>query len=78
MKQHSEAGSLLPPPLRVISETEAAARLSLSRRCLQAYRLRGEGPAYIELGCRRIGYSIADLEAWIAARRVRSTVDAAA
>ncbi len=64
---------LPPPQVRVISESEAAARLSLSRRCLQEYRLRGTGPKFIRLGDRRIGYDLRDLDAWISERRADST-----
>ncbi len=72
MKQ--EQISPLPPPhVRVISEAEAAARLSLSRRTLQEYRLTGRGPKYVNLGLRRVGYSLTDLDAWVAARTVVST-----
>ncbi|WP_297367318.1 AlpA family transcriptional regulator [Acidocella sp.] len=59
--------------VRVVSEAEAAVRLSLSRRVLQEFRLNGTGPAFIKLGMRRIGYDLRDLDAWVAARRVRST-----
>ncbi len=67
---------MAPPPdtqFRIVSEHEAALRLSLGRRTLQDLRLNGGGPPYIMLGERRIGYAISDLEAWAAARRVAST-----
>jgi predicted DNA-binding transcriptional regulator AlpA len=64
--------ALPPPSVRVISENEAAARLSLSRRCLQEYRLRGTGPKFIRLGDRRIGYDLQDLADWISERRAAS------
>lgn len=47
---------LPPPSVRVISEAEAAARLSLSRRVLQEYRLRGTGPVFVRLGERSWQY----------------------
>ncbi len=71
---------MVAPPVaqfRVVSEHEAALRLSLGRRTLQDLRLTGAGPAFIKLGARRIGYSITDLEAWAADRRVSSTSAAA-
>jgi predicted DNA-binding transcriptional regulator AlpA len=73
MKAQLHSHSLPPPQVRVISELEAAARLSLSRRCLQEYRLRGTGPKFIRLGGRRIGYDLRDLEVWIGERRTAST-----
>ena len=73
MKLDSTVTPLPPPHVRVVSEAEAAARLSLSRRVLQEYRLRGVGPKYVRLGERRIGYNLTDLDAWIASRTVVST-----
>jgi predicted DNA-binding transcriptional regulator AlpA len=70
MQQHP---AVAPPSVRVISEAEAAARLSLSRRTLQEYRLRGDGPVFVRLGERRIGYSVSDLDAWVNSRRAAST-----
>lgn len=73
MKENRQDNALPALHLRVISEPEAAARLSLSRRVLQEYRLRGTGPVFVRLGERRIGYSISDLDAWVSGRRVAST-----
>lgn len=60
---------------RVVTEHEAAARLSLGRRTLQDLRLTGEGPPYVKLGARRVGYCISDLQIWAESRRVTSTAD---
>ncbi len=57
----------------VLMETDAAKLLSLSVRTLQRYRVDGGGPAYIQLGERRVGYCHVDLEAWLASRRRAST-----
>ena len=57
----------------VVMESEAARALSLSVRSLQRLRVDGAGPPYIQLGPRRIGYRLADLEARLAGRRVAST-----
>jgi hypothetical protein len=43
---------------------------------LAKWRLTGEGPPYIKLG-RRVLYDLADVEAWIAAHRRRSTSERA-
>ena len=67
-------GSRATPPFGlVISEAEAARLVDVSTRHLQRLRVEGGGPPYIQLGARRIGYRLADLESWIAGRRVAST-----
>jgi predicted DNA-binding transcriptional regulator AlpA len=73
MRPMQQSPTIPPPSVRVISEAEAAARLSLSRRALQEYRLRGTGPVFVRLGERRIGYSISDLDTWVNSRRATST-----
>ena len=50
----------------------AARRLSLAESTLEKLRVTGGGPAFCKLG-RRVVYRVADLDAWIASRRVRST-----
>ena len=45
----------------ILSEVEAARRLNLSIRTLQRMRSTGQGPRYVRLGKRRIGYSEADI-----------------
>ena len=52
----------------------AAAHLGLSPRTLDRYRVSGEGPEFYKLGT-RVRYRLADLEAWAASRRRRSTSD---
>jgi predicted DNA-binding transcriptional regulator AlpA len=60
----------------VLTEDEAARLLRLSARTLQRLRLEGEGPRFVRLTGRRIGYAISDLEAWVRARSVASTSEA--
>lgn len=69
---HQTSGSM---PL-VVSEAEAAALVNLAPRTLQAKRLDGTGPAYVQLTKRRIGYSVEALRVWVANRSARSTADA--
>ncbi len=54
----------------------AAAALRISPRTLEAWRSRGEGPAYVRVG-RRVVYARSDLAAWLRERRVQPghTVD---
>jgi hypothetical protein len=59
--------------LRLLDTISAADFLGLSKKTLEAYRLRGGGPAYYKAG--RIRYSEADLIAWLESRRRTSTSD---
>ena len=56
-------------PEALLMEVCAAKFLKLSVRTLQAWRLRGDGPAYVRAG-RAIRYSRRDLVAWIDANTV--------
>ncbi|GAA09526.1 hypothetical protein ATPR_2530 [Acetobacter tropicalis NBRC 101654] len=60
----------------VLSEAKAAALVNLAPRTLQAKRLDGTGPAFVQLTRRRIGYSLEALRAWVAAQSVKSTAEA--
>jgi len=56
-------------PDALLMEVHAAKFLNLSVRTLQAWRLRGDGPAYVRAG-RAIRYRRSDLVAWIDASTV--------
>jgi predicted DNA-binding transcriptional regulator AlpA len=61
---------------RIVRTPEAAKRLGLSVSTLNKFRVTGEGPVFVRLGpgkCGSVGYTVEDLDAWVAARRVRST-----
>ena len=51
-----------------LSKREAAARLRLSPRTLERYRVSGKGPVFHRFGS-RVRYLPADLEVWDSARR---------
>ncbi len=53
---------------KVVSERDAADMLSLSLRGLQNLRARGEGPKFIRLSPRRLGYLTTDIFEWITSR----------
>jgi predicted DNA-binding transcriptional regulator AlpA len=57
---------LLRPP-------RAAAYVGLSVSTLAKQRLRGDGPKFIRLSPRAIGYRQADLDEWLADKRFGST-----
>jgi predicted DNA-binding transcriptional regulator AlpA len=65
------------PSGAVLPESLAARRLGIAPRTLQDLRLRGEGPPYVQITARRIGYLPADLDAWLRQRVVRSTAEVA-
>ena len=55
---------------------EAASRhVGLSVSTLNKLRVFGGGPVFLKLG-RRVAYDLADLDAWLATKRRRSTSDA--
>lgn len=55
-------------PNVVLTEAEAAKMLTLSVPTLRRMRSEGTAPMFIRLGARRLGYRVADLDAWIASR----------
>ncbi len=61
-------------PDALLTEGQAAQLLNLSIRTLQAWRLRGGGPAYLKLG-RSVRYCRSGLMEYIAARQRKSTSD---
>lgn len=60
---------------KVLSNDEAARFLGLSPRTLPGMRRRGDGPPFIKLGARRLGYLESDLQKWVESQRRRSTSD---
>lgn len=60
------------PVTRLDTEKVAAAYLNVSCRTLQAWRLRGGGPAFVRVG-RAIRYDRSDLDRYIAERTHSST-----
>jgi excisionase family DNA binding protein len=59
----------------VLNELEAAARLGLSHRTLQMWRVRGIGPCFLKVG-RSVRYRPADVDAWLEAQVRASTSEA--
>lgn len=56
-----------------LTETDAAARSTLSARTLQEYRKKGGGPPYLKVG-HRIVYRRDDLDRWMTGHVVNSQV----
>jgi len=61
------------PQARVLRTPAAAEYVGLSDSTLEKFRLTGEGPQFVRIGVRAVGYRIEDLEAWLAERVRRST-----
>jgi predicted DNA-binding transcriptional regulator AlpA len=59
---------------RCLATAEAAAYCGSSKSTLEKLRVYGGGPAFIKMGS-RVVYDVADLDAWLAARRRLSTSD---
>ncbi|MCG4260281.1 helix-turn-helix domain-containing protein [Acetobacter senegalensis] len=62
--------------IRIYSEAQAADFLGMSRRTLQNMRQTGDGPAFVKISARRVGYSLSSLKTWVASRSVQSTAQA--
>lgn len=56
---------------RIFRTPAAAEYVGLSPSTLEKKRLSGDGPKFIRLGGRAVGYDIADLDAWLDAQRER-------
>lgn len=59
----------------LLTEAEAADRIGLTRRFLQARRQRGGGPRFVRVSSRCVRYRPEDLEAWAEERLRTSTSD---
>jgi len=60
---------------RVLRTPDAAQYLGLTASTLEKMRLFGNGPRFVRLGLRAVGYAISDLDSFIEARRRDSTSD---
>jgi predicted DNA-binding transcriptional regulator AlpA len=58
---------------RILRTPAAAEYVGLRPPTLEKLRVRGEGPKFVKLGTRTVGYDIADLDDWIEKRKVSST-----
>lgn len=55
-----------------LDNPSAAARLGISPKTLENWRSAGSSPPFFKVGA-RVLYDVADLDAWLAARRRTST-----
>lgn len=63
---------------RILRTDAAAEYVGLAGSTLEKMRLRGDGPPFVRLSAKSIGYDLADLDAWIVARKASSTSDSGA
>lgn len=59
----------------ILTEREAAKALRISRSTLQRMRQRGEGPSFVALSARRIGYLSEEIENYVSKKQFRSTTE---
>jgi predicted DNA-binding transcriptional regulator AlpA len=52
----------------ILSTADAARTLNLGTSTLEKWRISGEGPKFLKLGRRRVGYLKTAIDAWIASR----------
>jgi len=57
---------------RKLTSREAAKHVGLSNHHLAKMRMTGEGSSFFKLG-RKVVYSVGDLDAWLATKRVTET-----
>jgi predicted DNA-binding transcriptional regulator AlpA len=60
-------------PSDILLTPEASIYIRAGESTLEKWRLRGDGPPFIRIGSRKIGYLRADLDQWLASRRRGST-----
>jgi predicted DNA-binding transcriptional regulator AlpA len=65
------------PQTRVLRTPSAAEYVGLSDSTLEKLRLTGDGPKFVRIGVRAVGYRIEDLDDWLAERIQRSTSEGA-
>lgn len=58
---------------RVLRTPDAAEYLGVSESWLEKLRLRREGPRFVRLGHRAVGYDIRDLDRWLDRHREKTT-----
>jgi predicted DNA-binding transcriptional regulator AlpA len=59
----------------LFTEDRAATLLSVTRRTLQAWRMRGSGPLYVKISSRCVRYKRSELLSWIESRSRASTAE---
>jgi predicted DNA-binding transcriptional regulator AlpA len=61
--------------VKIFTEDETSLCLHVGKRTLQRWRTTGEGPRWVRLGPRLIGYPENEIDVWVAARTYASCAD---
>ena len=61
---------------RILRTPAASAYIGLSASTLEKMRLTGEGPRFLRLGSRAVGYDVRDLDAWLDQQRTETAASA--
>ena len=69
------SGGDATPCAEVWDEATFCKKTGTPKRTAQRWRTTGEGPAYVRIGPRRIGYRPKDVQAWLAARTYKHRAD---
>lgn len=74
----SDPINILPPGYTpALNTAQASAYLGLAEKTLEGLRTRGGGPRFVKYGRKAVRYLLSDLDAFMAARMVGSTSEAA-
>lgn len=63
----------MPADVLTLTPRQLAERLNLHTSTLAAMRVRGDGPPFVTIGKRAVGYRMSDVDTWLASRVRRST-----
>lgn len=66
---HGSNGDRSNPTKRILRTPAAAEYVGLSPSTLEKRRLLGDGPRFLRLGGRAVGYDVKDLDAWLDGHR---------
>jgi predicted DNA-binding transcriptional regulator AlpA len=66
-------GTVLPDA--ILTEAEFCSHLKIGQRTAERWRTTGQGPCFLRLGPRRIGYRRRDVDQWLSERTFGSVAD---
>lgn len=61
---------------RILRTRQAADYVGLSSSTLEKMRLSGDGPRFVRLGGRAVGYDVEDLNAWLDSQKQQTSENA--
>lgn len=68
-------GTVGPEPDVFLTENEFCEQFKVRPRTAQRWRLSGDGPPFVRIGPRRVGYRVRDCQAWAAERTFAHRAD---